>query len=486
VRLLLEEVVMDGPPVQEAGLQIEELIRTVDDLRRRVAALEQRSTVPVLSIDAELPAAESAPLPEVSPSLLAHAGRLLLGMAGAYLLRAITEAGILPELTGTLAGLLYAGAWLMASIRTSGSNRISLALEGLTASAIAAPLLWEATTRLHAISPSGAAAALAFFIVLGQIVAWKHDHSAIAAITAMAGSITAFALMIATLDPVPFVAALLVAAVVVEYGAVREHALAWRWIIALAADFGVCLLAYLVTRPQGPPDGYAHIPIVAVAGVQLTLAAVYLSSTAARTLIREQRFGWFEIVQVTAVMALAVVSNLRLASEVGGALLAGGAACYFAAFSGAARWIHRNFHAFATFSVILVITGSYLLFRGPAVVALWSVVALAAIWFGERQDKTTLSVHGATYLLAAAATTIRLGHYWPVAIAATLAYGVMLANGQRAPSVMHRIPARWLAVSLLAVSTEWARHTPVRYERSRSHSSQLSWDGAADGGILPS
>ena len=85
--------------------------------------------------------AEPAPLPEVSSGLLAQLGRLLLGLAGAYLLRAITEAGILPELTGTLLGLLYAGGWLVASIRTAASNRLSLALEGMTASAIAAPLL---------------------------------------------------------------------------------------------------------------------------------------------------------------------------------------------------------------------------------------------------------------------------------------------------------------------------------------------------------
>jgi len=468
---------MDGPPVQEGVQQLEELIRAVDDLRRRVDALEQCSSIALPRADFHRPAAESGLLPEVSTGLLAQLGRLLLGIAGAYLLRAITEAGILPELTGTIVGLAYAGAWLVASVRTAASNRISLALEGLTASAIAAPLLWEATTRFHAITPSGAAAAVAFFVVLGQIVAWKHDHSAIAAITALAGSLTAVALIIATLDPLPFAIALLVAAAVVEYGAIRDHGLAWRWIIALAADFCAYLLVYLMRLPQGIPGGYAPIPMVGVRAVQLTLVAVYLASTATRSLIRRRRVGWFEILQVAAAVALAILSNLPLSYAVGGVMIVAGASSYLAAFSGAARRFDRNFHAYATFGGILLITGSFLLFHGPAIVLLWSMLALVAIWFGEGQNKTTLSVHGAIYLLASAVASSRLGHYWPPAVAAALGYGIMLWTRRKSPGLMERIPralvaglmvgslygicassassVRTLAISLTAIALGW-------------------------------
>jgi hypothetical protein len=443
---------MDGPPEQEGIQQLEELIRTVDDLRRRVASLEERSAGSLLAAELPAPIVEPLPLPEVSSGLLAQLGRLLLGIAGAYLLRAITEAGILPELTGTIVGLVYAGAWLVASIRTAASNRVSLALEGLTASAIAGPLLWEATTRFHAIAPSGAAAALACFIVLGQIVAWKHDHSAIAAITALAGSVTAVALIVATLDPVPFAIALLSAAAVVEYGAIRDYAIRWRWIIALAADFSAFLLVYLVTRPQGPPEGYASISIAAVAAVQLLLVAVYLSSTAARTLIRRRRIEWFEILQVAALAGFTIASNLRMTHTVGEAMIVAGAACYVAAFMGAARWIDRNFHVYATFGLILSLAGSFLLFDGLTIVALWSTLAVAAIWFGERQDKNTLRTHSAVYLLGVAAASVKLEHYWPTALAAGLVYGVMLRIGSaRKKPITERIPAA-LVAGLLAAS----------------------------------
>jgi hypothetical protein len=441
---------MDGPPVQEAVQQLEELIRAVDDLRRRVAVLEQRSMVPVPSAELPMPLVEPTTLPEVAPGLLAPIGRMLLGIAGAYLLRAIVESGILPELTGTLIGLLYAAAWLLASIRTAASNRVSLALEGLTASAIAAPLLWEATTRFHALSPAGGAAALAFFIVLGQVVAWKHDHAAIAAITALTGAVTAVALIAATLDPVPFLIALLAAAAVVEYGAIRDHVLAWRWIIALAADFCAFLLLYLTTRPQGLPTGYAPVPAIAVISIQIALVAVYCGSTAARTLVLRLRITWFEILQVAAVLGFAIVSNLRWTYGVGGGMVAAGAACYLAAFIGRSRTPARNFQAYATFGLILLVSGSFLVLHGLMIVALWSVLAVAAAWFGERNGQNTLSVHGAIYLLAAAAASASLGQYWPLALAATLVYGVMLTNG-REGSLVQRIP-RALVVGIIAGS----------------------------------
>lgn len=441
---------MDGPPVQEGVHQLEELIRAVDDLRRRVDALERQSAVSLPSAGLPLSAAAPTLLPEVSSGLLAQLGRLLLGIAGAYLLRAITEAGILPQLTGTLIGLLYAGGWLLASIRTAASNRVSLALEGLTASAIAAPLLWEATIRFHTISPSGAAAALAFFIVLGQVVAWKHEHAAIAAITALAGSVTAVALIIATLDPVPFAFALLSAAAAVEYGAIRDHGLTWRWITALAADFCAFLLVYLVTRPQGLPEGYAPVPASAAIVAQIALVTVYLGSTAVRTLARRQYFAWFEIVQVAAVVGFVIVSNLR--SGIAGGMMAAGAACYVVAFTGPTRRLSRNFHVYATFAVILFITGSFILFHGLTMVALWSVLSLATIWIGERHSQSTLRIHAAIYLLAAAAASFKLGQHWRAAVVAAIVYGLMFWIGfGKIRSARHRIPAM-VAVGVLVWS----------------------------------
>jgi hypothetical protein len=399
--------------VAEETHQIEALTLAVEELRRRVAALEQWSAnvapgaAPVMQ---SAPAAfESSELPDVSSGLLAALGRLLLGIAGAYLLRAIAEAGILPPLAGTLVGLAYAAAWLVSSVRIPASNRLSVAMHGITAACIVAPLLWEAAVRFHTLAPAGAAAALAVFVVLGQALAWQRDHSALAGVTAFAASATAIALIIATLDPLPFVIALAVGAGMVEFGAWRNRALGWRWIIALPVDFCVLLLVYLVTRPQGLPEGYASVPIAAVGALLIMLVAIYVASTAMRTLLRGNSITWFELLQVATIVMIALGSGLRISHGVGGtvisigvACLSLGAGCYLVAFTDFVVRRPRNFHTYATFALLLVLTGSVLIFPGKAAMV-WAALALATTWLGSRRRGNTLEMHGTVYLFAAAA-----------------------------------------------------------------------------------
>jgi hypothetical protein len=430
---------MHGPPVAEETHQLEALTLAVEELRRRVAALEEWSsgvTVGAAPSMQTAPAAfESSELPDVSSGLLAALGRLLLGIAGAYLLRAIAEAGILPPLAGTLVGLAYAAAWLVSSVRIQVSNRLSVAMHGITAACIVAPLLWEATVRFHTFAPTGAAAALAVFVVLGQAFAWYHDHSALAGVTAFAGSATAIALIIATLDPVPFATALAVGAAVVEFGAGRNRALGWRWIIALTVDFCACLLVYLVTRPQGLPEGYASVPIAAVGALLIALVAIYVATTATRTLLHGNTFAWFELLQVATIVIIALVGGLRISHgaaatlvSIGVACLSLGAGCYAVAFTDLASKPARNFHTYATFALLLVLTGSVLIFPGLAAMV-WSALAVAATWFGSRRRGITLQMHGGVYLFAAAAQSGLLSYSAGAIIGGTDVHALRLTAG---------------------------------------------------------
>ncbi len=447
---------MDGPPTQEATHQLEELMQAVDDLRRRVQALENRA---VADPSIATPLLGGAPHPaevpaDLSTGLLAGLGRLLLGVAGAYLLRAVTEAALLPQLAGTLVGLLYASVWLVSSVRISSHNRLIVVLQGLTASLIAGPLLWESTVRFHTLSPAGAAAALSLFVALGQLVAWRRDLSLIAGVTALAGSTTAIVLIVATLDPVPFAVALASAAALVEYGACRDRALAWRWIIALAADFCAFLLMYVATRPQGLPEGYAPVPPLAVIAIPVALVAIYLASTGTRTLIRRLPIAWFEIGQVVTIVALAIVAVLRVTHgtlAIGWASLAAGAACYLVSFTNLARRpaIGRNFHAYATFGLLLIGLGAALLLHDGIQAALWTALGLAATWLGWQRQGNTLRLHGAAYLVAASSLSAPLG-----ALAAAIGYAVTLRRRkdqewrtQLAPAILAALLC-WTIISL--------------------------------------
>lgn len=369
------------------------------------------------------PHIETAPA-QLPSGLLAGFGRALLGIAGAYLLRAITEAHLLPQLAGTLIGVLYACTWLVVAQRAKRLNPSTAFLHSLTASAILIPLLWEATLRFHTLAPSATAAILAIFIVLGQVAAWRLDSSLLAGLVAFAGSLTALAFTIATLNPLPFAIALAAAAGFVEYGACHDRVVSMRWIAALAADFSAFLLAYLITRPNGLPEGYAPVPLAAVIWLLSILLCVYLSSILVRALLRQHRIGWFEIGQLVALVALAIETTLRIAQGSSAALALGAGCLVAAAASYAVSGIRqvrrptRNSQAFAIFAILLVIVGGRLLMTGMPLAALWSALSLAAMYAGERWRRNLLRAHGALYLAAAATASGLMNWSPPVASAA--------------------------------------------------------------------
>lgn len=476
---------MDGPPVEEANHQvnagqIENLIQAIEELQRRVEALERRRESSPLPPEPgwELPPVLPVRVPltettagEFSSGLMAGLGRMLLGLAGAYLLRAVTDANVVPHLAGTLAGVLYASLWLVSARRSRRDNRWVAPLQGLTASAILAPLLWEATIRFHTLPPSAAAAILSGFVILGQIFAWRNDLSPVAGITALAGTATAVALIIATLDPMPFFAALAVATAVVEYGACRDRVLGTRWIIALAVDFCAFLLVYLVTRPQGLPEGYAPIPVAALFAIQWALVAVYLASTIVRTLAHRLAMRWFEMGQLVSIVALAIGGTLQWTHGTGGAVLAVGAGClaagaasYAASAIAQTRRLDRDYYAYATFAVLLVLIGSRLLLTGLPLARLWSALALTIAFFGERWRKDVLRVHSAVYLVAAALASGLMNWSPPAAAGALLGLSSALLyilmvwkRSGKTPPWPERIPAAIAAAllcwSLVAVTT---------------------------------
>jgi len=394
-----------GSPVEARTGQLAELIQAVEDLQRRVAALEQRSAAGSLSGAQEGGFAAPEVAAVDSANILAALGRLLLGIAGAYLLRAITEATLLPQLAGAILGLVYAVVWLVSAGRVASRNRMSAGFQAFTAALVAGPLLWEATVRFHSLAPIGAAVALALFIICGQLVAWRAKADVVAGVAALAGSVTAIALIVATLNPAPFAIAILTAAAVIEFGAVRGRAVGLRWMIAAASDFCAFLILYVATRPQ-LPDGYAHMSLPVVISIPIALAGIYVASTVTRTLVRGARITGFEIAQAAISVALALGCGLGAAHGAGTVLT--GAICLFTGLAAYAAVLliksspRRNFHVYATFALLLVTVGSSISLPSLIETVLWSAFAVAATAFGESTRANTFRMHGAFFLCAAA------------------------------------------------------------------------------------
>jgi hypothetical protein len=376
----------------------------VRDLTNRVAYIEQR-------IGLSAPAAPAASAPEIPvnhplarmPAILPVAGRALLGLAGAYLLRALTESGTLPARAGIATGIAYALLWLVWAARTPASERLKTALDSLTAVLVLCPLIWEATVRFHAIDPRMAAAVLLLFAVFGMAISWRKSLLIVSTFATLAALGTAAALLLATHDVLPFTYLFLAVAAAIEASACLEHWLSERWLGATAADLSVLLATWLVTNARGLPEGYAAIPHPWLLTAQVVLLMIYLSSTIVRTLFRGFSFTAFETAQCAVAFAVSLSGGLQMAPVMAVVMLVCGAACYIVSFVLLERQgtSSRNFFTYSTFGILLALAGSRILLSSGTAAWVWFVLAIACIWAGGSFGRLTLEVHGGIYLLLA-------------------------------------------------------------------------------------
>jgi hypothetical protein len=386
----------------------EALEREVRELAQRVAQLERYAGL-------SAPAAPAAIAPRIRashplagmPGLLPIVGKALLGLAGAYLLRALTESGTLSPKVGIAAGIVYALLWLGWAARSPAAERLTTAIHSLTAVLVLCPLLWEATVRFHAIGTWTAAAVLLAFAAFGMAISWRKSLLIVSTFATLAALGTAAALLLATHDVLPFTFLFLAVAAAIEASACLGHSLGERWLGATAADLAVLLATWLVTNERGLPQGYAPIPHAWLLTAQVALLTIYLSSTIVRTLFRGFSFTGFETAQCAVAFAISLSGGLQMAPVMAAVMLLCAAACYLASFALLERQgaSSRNFFTYSTFGILLALAGSRILLSGAATAWVWSILAVACIWAGGSFGRLTLLVHGGIYLLLALAAS---------------------------------------------------------------------------------
>lgn len=397
------------PPHEDDHLELDQLKEELHRLERRIDALEHWPaprpaaaapiiTTPVISPESLLTGA---------PNALAAAGRAVLGLAGAFLLRALAESGAIPGLLVVLAAILYAVTWLVFSVRTREQDTFGSSLYGITAALILAPLLWEATLRFHVLPPMVAAAILPAFLLLSDALAWSRMSGAVIAVTTLATLVTALALMVQTGDLVPFALAILAIACVIEASACRGHARSMRIPAAVAADFAIWLIYFLMTRPSGMPEHYQPVSAGMSIALGTLLFAAYAVSIAWQCAILRRAIAVGEIIQMIVVFVLAcggalMIGPARSALFVGACCAVAGAGCYFTAFLRFAGTQIRNHHVFAAWGAALCLLGCALILSPREVTLLWSAAAVLTTLAGANASLATLRVHGLIYLIAAA------------------------------------------------------------------------------------
>lgn len=473
----------------ELAARLERIESRLEEVERRLGLAGETAPAAArgAAAEAELPA---EPLAEAG-SIAGLAGRSLLGLAAAYLLRALTESGRLTPALGVALGLIYALAWLVWAARTPATEALTVLARALTSALILGPLLWEAHLRFQATTSWQTAGLLAIFAMLALAISWKKNQTAVALIGSLAGMLLSAAFLVRTHDVAPYTAGLLALAAAVEASACLEHYLGERWIVAALANLSVLLLTYVTTRPPGALEGYAPVTKAAAIGAQAALAGIYLASTMVRTLVRGFRISVFELAQATAALTIGVWGALVVAQRDARAVLAAGlfcglcgALCYMVSFAFLERQANndRNFYSYATFGLALVLAASGLLLPVVWRTLAWSAMAAGFVVAGRETGRMMLKLHAGIYTALAVAVsglaaranaaflsaTPRLEgaagpETWLAAAGALAAYALLLRSGMprhctsiyRAASLLLSAAALWSLAGSGATAAGW-------------------------------
>lgn len=462
--------------LDEIQSAIETLAR---DLRRVEARLEKLEAAQGLADEPPEPKAPpggaggpAAPHDQ-SSGTVTLTGRTLVALGGAFLIRAMTDAGVLPALGGVALGLVYGLFWLAAASRAAGAgHRTSAGFYGLTSGLIAYPLLWETTTRFRLLSPPLALALLVLVFVAGIAVTARRGLGSVAWVVTFLALGTAAGLLVSTRHLLPSVLALLAIAGVVELLAYHDLWPALRWPAALVLDGGLLVLVVLGSRPQGLPEGYPSLSLGAFVLATLGLPALYVVSIVARTLVRGCPVTAFEMAQGGVALTVGLEGSWELLAAHGRAApalgilsLLLGASAYSAAFAFVERRTGhgRNFYFYSTVGALLTLAGGRALLEGVALSLTWCGLALTSAWLGRRFARLTLRFHGTLYTVAAALATDALGAsgsallapmgrwqlpaltVWIAATTAVAGYAILATDPGRSSRWWERLPQAGMA-----------------------------------------
>ncbi len=463
---------------------VEQLNKRIGELERRVSTLEGQPEVKIPAAASEGVAQPRPRPPETwrgfpAPNVPAGVtvfGKAVLGIAGAYLLRAIAESGTLPRLPVLALAIVYASMWLVWAVRTHATNHFASVTYAITAALILSPLLWESTVRFQVLSPMFTAAVLVGFVVLALALAWRQNLQVIPWVAILAAVATALALIIETRELVPFTAELLAVALATEVVVCLGQRFSVRVVPAIAADFAVWLLIYVMTSPEGVPPEYRPASTASITLLCLSLLAIYGGSIGMRSFGLHHRMTIFDIVQGVAVFVLATSGTLRAslgsASALGVFFLLVTGLFYWGALSWfTAEEQNRNRRVCASYAVALLLAGSFLLFPANFQAAFLCLAAVTAALLYVRTGKLSLGIHVSLYLAAAALFSGLLGlagnalagtvpssldaGAWAVAVSAGLCYamGWRASTDQWKPRLLWIVPCVLVAgvVAALAV-----------------------------------
>ena len=390
---------------------LELLSSRVDQLEKRVYALEHRSEAAAAEQEELFGPAKLATgeIPDVEASgVFPVIGKGLLGVAGAYILRALAESSSPPRFAVAATAVAYAMAWLVWASWQKDSARFAQVVYGGTSAVILGPMLWELTLHFKTFSPWISAGILGVYVALAALLFWKRDAAAVLWIGHCSAALVALFLGIATHALIPFIAVLLLLVALGEYLAISGRGGATRHVVVLVCDVTIWTLIFIYSGTADARADYPNLPMGALIAPGCLLWAMNGFAVAVKVVFFQKTISIFEGLQAVAAFALAVSGVLYFAPGPGIAVfgvvcLILASACYAAL---CLRILpsgdKRNAIVFGFWSAALTLAGTAWALPPGVAAACLGAGALVAIILGVRRGIAMLELHGLVFLVAAA------------------------------------------------------------------------------------
>lgn len=395
---------------------LERLTARLEILERRVCALEHVSEAPALLPVPQATPLQAAPAAELpssaqAASMFSVLGKAMLGIAGAYVLRAVAESGSLPKLAVAAVAIVYAIFWLVWSARVKAGQWLVSTVYACTSALILGPMLWELTLSFKVLPPPMTAAILCLFVIAAAAIAWKHDLVPVIWVANVSAALVALGLSFAAHDLPPFIGTLLLMVLICEVAAARNRELSVRPLVAAAADLAIWALIFIYSSAPNTRTEYKSLGVAQLLIPASLLFLIYAAGVTLKTVVQKRNITIFETGQ-TLVAFLLLACSLLYFLQVTGSTVLGAICIALSAASYVAVFLFlqgetapRNLRVFATWSAALFLAGSWLLVP-PSWLAAWLCIAsLAAAVLGARPGRVELQIHGLVYLVAASVSS---------------------------------------------------------------------------------
>ena len=385
----------------------------LEALERRVFALEHpvepASEVAVLELRQTTAAVQAEVLSSpVASGAFPVLGKAMLGIAGAYLLRAVAESGGLPRAAVAAVAIAYALAWLVWASRAKAGDWLAGTTYACTSALILAPMLWELTLRFNVLTAAASAAVISGFVIAASVLAWKRDFAPVLWVANLTATGISLALAIASHQLLPFAVVLLLMVLICEYGAALNREAGARVLVALAADLVVWGLIYIYESPQSARPDYPTLGVIALISPGVVLFLILGASVLYRTVLKRDTISLFETIETMIAFLLAGCSLIYFGPPWSAAAF--GIFCVALSFASyATAFVHfnvaregHNYRVFASWSAALLLAGSLMcvpkMWQAPWLGAAAVAATFASAWL----RRMALELHGALFLLVAA------------------------------------------------------------------------------------